>query len=669
MKWGKEDMKFKTLYWNRSLFNHFFSNIQWIILITIIINVIVQPFVLLMIYMNGPTAINEFIQTQHPILYMMPLQLVGLCVYAVIVVATLHYFSNNTNSNDFMHQLPFNRASLLTHIHYVGLIAVVIPIIFQMVLLIGVKFLFIEQITINEIFYWGIICFFIYMVFYTFATLLVLCMNNILLHIVLVPIVILLPAILYGLTRLNAQYLLNGFSQQFELPHWIYFMTFPFYVLEYVYDGFSIAFILFWTAFIIIGMIMSYILFYKVKNEYVSNTFAFKRLNLIFVMFCTLVGGLLGMLLSAIILELFGINVAIIGYIIGVLLIYIIVLMFIQKTVKVQLNFRRLMMVALIHVIILSVMFFYKHKFENYIPKQSEISSVKLLSDEAYLRDLSELTNSDQLSSTFKTDEEIQNIIKFHQSSVKSDLINGYLSYKQYTLQYTLDNGKKIVRTYPVTTNNLSASVPLDMKAREIDENMIAKIEQKLANSRNISFEMYNEHKEKSLQIKEEHVEQVEQQLLKMLYDSSTSKTTDPSVGNIVITFDDAEKYEDVYLDISIYDQPLLSFLVEHNYINQKDIKNHLFNQSNSDLHYKKIIFNSEYDKALYLATMEYEMMNDEEADLGKVQMTTQSINSKELIEIKELISESYGSPDSLTYLIGQSNRDDMESIAIGYKE
>ncbi|RPF57411.1 hypothetical protein [Abyssicoccus albus] len=662
-------MKFTTSYWNRSLFNHFFSNIQWIILITIIINIIVQPFVLLMIYMDGPTAINEFIQTQRPILYMMPLQVIGLCVYAVIVVAVLHYFSNNTNSNDFMHQLPFNRASLLTHIHYVGLFAVMIPLIFQMVLLIGVKFLFIEQITINEIFYWGIICFFIYMVFYTFATLLVLCMNNILLHIVLVPIVILLPAILYGLTRLNAQYLLNGYSQQFELPNWLYFMTFPFYVLENVYDGLSIAFILCWSALIIIGMIGSYILFYKVKNEYVSNTFAFKQLNSIFVIICTLMGGLIGMLLSTIILEFFGINIAVIGYILGVLLIYIIVNMFIQKTVKIQLNFRRLMMVALIHIILLSVILFYKHKFESYIPKQSEITSVKLLSDEAYLRNLSELTNSDQLSSTVKTDEEIQNIIKFHQSSVKSDLINGYLSYKQYTLQYTLDNGKKIVRTYPVTTNNLSASVPLDMKAREIDENMIAKIEQKLANSRNISFEMYNEHKEKSLQIKEEHVEQVEQQLLKMLYDSSTGKTTDPSVGTIVITFDDAEKYEDVYLDISIYDQPLLSFLVEHNYINQKDIKNHLFNQSNSDLHYKKIIFNSEYDKALYLATMEYEMMNDEEADLGKVQMTTQSINPKELIEIKELISESYGSPDSLTYLIGKSNRDDVESIAIGYKE
>ena len=343
--------------------------------------------------------------------------------------------------------------------------------------------------------------------------------------------------------------------------------------------------------------------------------------------------------------------------------------MFIQKTVKVQLNFRRLMMVALIHVIILSVMLFYKHKFENYIPKQSEISSVKLLSDETYLSDVSHLTNSDQLSSTFKTDEEIQNIIKFHQSSTKSDVKNIYSSYKKFTLQYTLNNGKNVIRSYPMTIDNLSASVPLAMKDKEIDESVIAKIEQKLTNKHSLSFEMYNEHEEKSVQIKEGHVDQLEQLLVDRLYDRLNYKTKDLSIGSIVIEFEDIEEYEYVYLDISIYDQPLLSFLVEHKYINQKDIKNHLFNQSKSDLHYKKIIFNSEYDKALYLATMEYEMMNDEEVDLSDVQMTTQSINPKELIEIKELISESYGSPDSLTYLIGQSNRDDVESIAIGYKE
>lgn len=442
-------MKSQMSLLNKNLLDHFTGLIFWMTVVYMVMNIIFLPFII-WIDAIRKNMIIEGTPMSTLLGVSVGQQIFGL-VFSTLVGMFLINYLYKEESSDFIHALPIKRSSLLVHVLIVGFLAIVIPLLVTSLILVVESFTIASNITLLEIGKWLAYSIFTHIVMFSIALFTGYLVNGSFLHLQIIILILFLPIVLWTLIHGTASLLFDGIST--DITTYIQpalDSTFPILAVNQLYMGLDVGLSLIFGIISIILIMLSFILYKYRKNERVHLSFNYVWLRDLLVAMTTITGMLaLGVVVSFLLQQ--SVIVSIISFSVGALVSYLVIEMLFQNSVKIQFQWRSLILTIALIIIFWVIFIFAFTRYVDKVPETSEIESVSL-NDSAMLIDQ---TSEDYFESGYGFDDgksSIQTARKIHEIASEERSRPDFLKEIKATvnLQYKMKDGS--IKTYQFNT-------------------------------------------------------------------------------------------------------------------------------------------------------------------------------------------------------------------------
>lgn len=442
-------MKSQMSLLNKNLLGHFTGLIFWMTVVYMVMNIIFLPFII-WIDAIRKNMIIEGTPMSTLLEVSVGQQIFGL-VFSTLVGMFLINYLYKEESSDFIHALPIKRSSLLVHVLIVGFLAIVIPLLVTSLILVVESFTIASNITLLEIGKWLAYSIFTHIVMFSIALFTGYLVNGSFLHLQIIILILFLPIVLWTLIYGTASLLFDGIST--DITTYIQpalDATFPILAVNQLYMGLDVGLSLIFGIISIILIMLSFILYKYRKNERVHLSFNYVWLRDLLVAMTTITGMLaLGVVVSFLLQQ--SVIVSIISFSVGALVSYLVIEMLFQNSVKIQFQWRSLILTIALIIIFWVIFIFAFTRYVDKVPETSEIESVSL-NDSAMLIDQ---TSEDYFESGYGFDDgksSIQTARKIHEIASEERSRPDFSKEIKATvnLQYKMKDGS--MKTYQFNT-------------------------------------------------------------------------------------------------------------------------------------------------------------------------------------------------------------------------
>ncbi|PAE23719.1 DUF6449 domain-containing protein [Bacillus sp. 7894-2] len=443
MKWGTLDMQSKTSLIKKEIIKTIFRSIGWISILYFLGLFFAIP---LDIIMNSSEEQRKFLDIDNLFQYSFQLQIIFSISVPVALSVFLFRYTQVKQYSDLMHSLPVKRESIFHQYALTGIMFLILP-----VLLIALIVLVLYQpmnlqdfYSMGEILNWVGITILFNIVIYLAGVSVGMLTGLSAVQGALTYIFLLLPVGLIILVSINLPFYLFGFPGQ--------------YYMESKLEKFSplIAFTqmnirtpsIVETAVYLILIVSLYFLGLQIykrrKMEAVSHALVFPITKPIFkfgVTFCTMLlgGGYFGEMQG-------GTSWIIAGYVFGALIGYAAAEMVLQKSWRVTIHVKGLMVYTAIMAALFLLFQFDLTQYEKSIPRGNEIERVHF-SESFHL--YNDIDHEQPLY--LKEYENIDLVRRFHEKLVKDENRQAQVSGRgSVFIVYELKNGEKLIRNYSI---------------------------------------------------------------------------------------------------------------------------------------------------------------------------------------------------------------------------
>ncbi len=473
-------MKSKTSFWNKSIARYFLNNIIWLVLIYVIGVLLIQI----------PGLINYSLQLERlseagdiasidatsNLYELSAIQYLFTLIIVTIIAITQFDYKNHEASSDFMHALPVKRHSFLTHGIVSGL-----GILFIMTIIIGfiiyaISFNLFFDISFIEIVKWILFSCFVIFVTYSFTLFVGMFVNRAPLQAVFTAAAMLLIYISWSLIHVVALTVFDGVpnqsygygTQELTITTIIEYITFPIHVIDQMSFGYSID-ILVWFILAVILIGATYFLYQRHHVERVSSPFYYNWIHIMLSAWLSI----LGMLVFGLgILFVFGnLPLAIISYVVGLALSYIIVEMILQFTPRIKLLLKTIGVTVIAAIVFWIVFIVGWHMYLTHIPDKEDIEGVYIQMYDRNIGEYSALKDADILDAQYMVESDpsvIESVYEQHEALIDSRRpildylqMSQYYSYNMHTITYQLSDGSNWTREFNIAEDEEKFFTPV----------------------------------------------------------------------------------------------------------------------------------------------------------------------------------------------------------------
>ncbi|SFB07001.1 DUF6449 domain-containing protein [Bacillus sp. cl95] len=382
------------------------------------------------------------------------IQIFLIVILPVALAVFLFRYLQVKQSVDLMHSVPISRDTIFHHYAISGMAFLILPIIINAVVvlmlhsILGLDNVFL----VRDVLRWAGVTIVFNLLIFLAGTFVAMMTGMSIVQAVISYIFLLFPAGIMVLLLLNFKVLLYGFpsdyflNQEMEKMSPLTFATMlnqrPFHWQE------AITYIFF----IILFYALALFLYKRRKLEAASEAIAFPKMRAIFkygVTFCTMLAG--GMYFSLVPYSSFGWIVF--GYVLGAIIGYYVAEMILRKTWRVFGNVKGLAVYGVFIAILISVIQFLGI-YENYVPAQNEIESVRLADNSHMYIYRNEVYEDYYIPKPLKEKVNIEAVRKLHKQIVADKKMN-QVEEDIHPLEtafflYELKNGDQVIREYTI---------------------------------------------------------------------------------------------------------------------------------------------------------------------------------------------------------------------------
>ncbi len=440
-------MPLKTLSLNKGLLQHFSNHIMMMSLINIICTFLLIPFSYIMMTVTNIDMIEQY-QSVHlgADTFFANWFYVGTMLYAVISGLMMTYFLKSEEASDFFHSLKFRRGTLLAHIVVVFMTHLIINLMINGALTWLLSFYY-SQITLAKIGQWMMVTIIIATTIFFLTLFIGQWVNNYYSHLGMTLLIIILPWLLSGLIQGTYVNLFNGLSYSCpynsqNIDDKSFAWTLPEGIIEQVtQDKIEWGYLSIVMFFGLLLLLCTYIIYRYRKNENVKNAFQSVWIEWIVGSLLTLIGMMIiGWIFSAVFRNII---MVVVIYLLAFIIIYIIFLMFNQKTVRVHLNLKNMFITLTVIAVVIGGIFAYGNWERQYVPASNEVASVSVM---PYYYD----EYSDELWFTFAvTDKSYIDEVRNLHVQLQTDKDTRRDDYSAMAaLSYKMTDGREVNRAY-----------------------------------------------------------------------------------------------------------------------------------------------------------------------------------------------------------------------------
>lgn len=373
-----------------------------------------------------------------------PIVLLTIFVLPVLASILLFKYANQEKSSSFIHGLPISKRKLYITNILTGIIMYVIPFLVNLIIILLLNLGDMgNYLQFADITKWFGVCMLYSTMFFAFATFIgAFCASKIS-HGILTYILMYAPTGIISLTSIIMEKILYGFNglssslEEFSKLPFIKIMN-DFNEMSLYCSSETIKFetstIIIYIVSIIVMLVLGYFVYKKRKLEITKEFIAFKGIRSFIKYATTFLVNLLSYMYFYDVIGKHNISTLLASFIIT-LIAYLIIEMILKKTYKVFKSIIGFIVYAIIVTIAFVILNTGAFGYETRIPKVEDVQEVSF--------------GIENETVNFKEKQKIQNIIEFQQKLV-AEKKEGY---SEYTLEYKLKNGKKIIRKYNI--NNM----------------------------------------------------------------------------------------------------------------------------------------------------------------------------------------------------------------------
>lgn len=436
-----------------------------------------------------------------------PIVLFIIFVLPVLVSILLFKYTNEEKSSSFIHGLPISKRKLYITNILTGIVMYVIPFLVNLIIILllnlGEMGKYLQFVDIMK---WFGVCMLYNTMFFAFATFIgTFCASKIS-HGLLTYILMYAPVGILVLTSTIVEDILygfKGFSSNLEeftkLPFIKIIEDFremsAYYLSQTI--KFEVSTIIIYIIAIIIMLILGYFIYKKRKLEITKEFIAFKGIRSFVKYAATFLVNLLSYMYFYYVMDAHKIQTLLASFIIT-LIAYLIIEMILKKTYKVFKSIIGFIIYAVIITIAFVILNTGAFGYETRIPKVEDVQEVSF-----------EVRNE---TINFKEKQNIENIINLQQKIVDEKK----KGYNEYTLEYKLKDGRKIVRKYDISNSLYKEELNKILTSNEYYEEKVKQISDvKKIKKITISINYKNQYSTKTITIKESEKSEFIENLIK----------------------------------------------------------------------------------------------------------------------------------------------------------
>ncbi|WP_414054206.1 hypothetical protein ACMGE6_01670 [Macrococcus equi] len=438
-------MPLKTLSLNKALFSNLSRSIIFLSIINLICTFILVPFSYVIAHIDSNTSAHEHSKYFIGEMMTMPIYFFGTMFYALLCAAFLTYYFKTQSASDFIHSLPIKRERILVTAYAVFFSHLLINLIINGVItwIFGIKY---TSIDLEKVVIWILFNLVVDFFIFTVTMLFSLYINNMLNHIMSSIILIISPLIMGTLIYTTHMFMFKGLQSYPEKL--MQNLTVPVRILgDIIEDKLDFTYLLIVLLVSLLLFALLFVIYKKRKNERINEAYSTRYANFILFFITMFIATLLGgIIFNSIFNEQKIITLFI--YIVSFTLVYILLEMIAQKSVRIQLNRNLFLMTLALVVLSLIGVYVSGQMRESYVPKIEDVKSVTTSFEE---------TNDNYeegiLDNTKVKDRKfIQTVIEGHNHLI--DTKRAHFNDEEPTmtieLSYNLKNGRKVSRSYDI---------------------------------------------------------------------------------------------------------------------------------------------------------------------------------------------------------------------------
>lgn len=424
-----------------------------------------------------------------------PIVLFIIFVLPVLVSILLFKYTNEEKSSSFIHGLPISKRKLYITNILTGIVMYVIPFLVNLIIILLLNLGEMgKYLQFTDIIKWFGVCMLYNTMFFAFATFIgTFCASKIS-HGLLTYILMYAPVGILVLTSAFVEDILYGFKgfstniEEFtKLPFIKIIEDFREMSAYYLSQTIKLeaSTIIIYIIAIIIMLVLGYFIYKRRKLEITKEFIAFKGIRSFVKYAATFLVNLLSYMYFYYVMDEHKIQTLLASFIIT-LIAYLIIEMILKKTYKVFKSIIGFIIYAVIITIAFIILNTGAFGYETRIPKVEDVQEVSF-----------EVRNE---TINFKEKQNIENIINLQQKIVDEKK----KGYNEYTLEYKLKDGRKIIRKYAINNSLYKEELNKILTSNEYYEEKVKQISdiQKIKKiSININYK--NQYSTKTITIKE----------------------------------------------------------------------------------------------------------------------------------------------------------------------
>ncbi|WP_414055880.1 hypothetical protein [Macrococcus equi] len=556
-------MPLKTLSLNKALFSNLSRSIIFLSIINLICTFILVPFSYVIAHIDSNTSAHEHSKYFIGEMMTMPIYFFGTMFYALLCAAFLTYYFKTQSASDFIHSLPIKRERILVTAYAVFFSHLLINLIINGVItwIFGIKY---TSIDLEKVVIWILFNLVVDFFIFTVTMLFSLYINNMLNHIMSSIILIISPLIMGTLIYTTHMFMFKGLQSYPEKL--MQNLTVPVRILgDVIEDKLDFTYLLIVLLVSLLLFALLFVIYKKRKNERINEAYSTRYANFILFFITMFIATLLGgIIFNSIFNEQKIITLFI--YIVSFTLVYILLEMIAQKSVRIQLNRNLFLMTLALVVLSLIGVYVSGQMRESYVPKIEDVKSVTTSIDDNNMMGQESILNSVRV----KDKQFIQDVIEGHEDLIEANraYFNDEVNTMTVNIEYRLNNGRLINRYYTIEQKiydqymkKVATKENVALLSHNINWKKLFKKDVDLnietSDSSSAGSQLNNNQKAKLME------------LLKYKYTNYMVKQEVPQ-NNSALYFTFSGKNEDGFdeaLYISIYDKDIINFLVDEKLI------------------------------------------------------------------------------------------------------
>lgn len=438
----------KPLYY-KQLYLLIFRNVGWIGILSFLVLFFAIPMHLVLLDKKEYREWGNNIVFQQILDINSVIQMGVLLLTPILIGIFLFRYIQNKAFSDLMHSLPVSRKFLFHFFTWNGFVVLVLPVVLNGLILMAAYSIFDLGIFISIKSIWSWIGIFtVYTSVIYFACIFVGMLTGLsITQGLFTALFLLFPAGVIFMLFYNFSTYVYGFPLEKYISDKLIYLS-PILAPAIIYSNYSdlkvcIAYIVVSVIFYVAAMLL-----YKRRNaETVYQTLTFRNLRGLFKYTVTICFMLLAGLYFQVMNN--GIGFHLFGLLIGSLIGYLIGEMFIQKSWRVFNRLKGYAYFFIAVVIVAGVSPFLINKYEQYIPEENDIKSIAINDSMTYTDEaMKKLSSSENMEKVIEMQRELiktQNTVEIYGESVIP-----------LTIEYKLNNNKKVTRTYTINQDDYS---------------------------------------------------------------------------------------------------------------------------------------------------------------------------------------------------------------------